>query len=212
MMPLVFDLKVCSMARRTLNAWAFGRSFSLSTGRKQSSVFRYVYWSRVKTEILNSPKSILEESNEGTLTEVSSFVQDTVQREYVLFEELYSRANILNSHIIPTGFIVTGPNIASQSLLFQQLSQRLKEDINGPVITVRSGDATNLKAALKQLIRDATNQRSTSDDDDEGGLFEQHVSLSRFSTVRRWLVRGANSWITTWKYCMDLSRPTAPKE
>lgn len=84
---------------------------------------------------------------------------------------------MLGSHIVPAGFIATGPNIASQSLLFNQLSERLKEEINGLVVTMRSGDASNLKAALKQLIRDATNQRSTVDEDDEGVPFEQDVGL-----------------------------------
>jgi len=77
---------------------------------------------------------------------------------------------------VPTGFIVTGPNIASQSLLFKQLAQRLRTEINGPVVILRSGDASNLKAALKQVIRDATNQRAT--DDDEGVSFEQDVYVS----------------------------------
>lgn len=67
---------------------------------------------------------------------------------------------------------MTGPNIASQDLLFQQLSLRLKEEINGPVVTLRSGDASNLKAVLKQIIRDATNQRS----EDEEIFYEQDVS------------------------------------
>lgn len=67
---------------------------------------------------------------------------------------------------VPTGFICTGPNIASQSLLFKQLSARLGADINGPVVNLRSGDASNLKAVLKQIIRDATNQKSSDDDED----------------------------------------------
>lgn len=76
---------------------------------------------------------------------------------------------------MPAGFVVTGPNIASQSLLFNQLSERLKTEINGPIVTLRSGDVSNLKASLKQLIRDATNQRST-DDKEEGVPVEQDVS------------------------------------
>ena len=76
---------------------------------------------------------------------------------------------------VPAGFVVTGPNIASQSLLFNQLSERLKTEINGPIVTLRSGDVSNLKASLKQLIRDATNQRST-DDKEEGVPVEQDVS------------------------------------
>jgi origin recognition complex subunit 3 len=71
---------------------------------------------------------------------------------------------------------VTGPNIASQGLLFEQLSERLKLEINGPVITLRSGGASNLKASLKQIIRDATNQKVT--DEDEGSSFEKDVRVS----------------------------------
>jgi origin recognition complex subunit 3 len=68
--------------------------------------------------------------------------------------------------VVPTGFICTGPNIASQSLLFKQLSARLRADVKGPVVNLRSGDASNLKAVLKQIIREATNQ-APSDDDEE---------------------------------------------
>ena len=53
---------------------------------------------------------------------------------------------------------MTGPNIASQDLLFKQLSIRLRHEINGPVVTLRSGEASNLKSILKQIIRDATAQ------------------------------------------------------
>ena len=83
---------------------------------------------------------------------------------------------------VPAAFIATGPNIASQSLLFDQLSERLKLEINGPIITLRSGDASNLKAVLKQLIRDATNQRST-DGEDAGVAFEQDVSSLQLQFV-----------------------------
>jgi origin recognition complex subunit 3 len=75
---------------------------------------------------------------------------------------------------VPTGFIVTGPNISSHSLLFKQLSTRLKTEINGPIVVLRSSDASNLKAALKQLIRDVTNQRP-GDDDEEGLSSDQDV-------------------------------------
>jgi hypothetical protein len=85
-------------------------------------------------------------------------------------------ANIRGSGSVPTGFIVTGPNIASQDLLFQQLSERLKAEINGPVVTLRSGGASNLKASLKQLIRDATNQRLN--DEGEGVLYDKDVRLA----------------------------------
>lgn len=71
---------------------------------------------------------------------------------------------------------MTGPNITSQGLLFEQLSIRLREEDNGPVVVLRSGDATNLKAILKQLIRDATNQVTSETDDIEYLLLQKDVS------------------------------------
>jgi origin recognition complex subunit 3 len=65
---------------------------------------------------------------------------------------------------IPTAFVVTGPNISSQGFLFDQLAARLKLEANGPVVVLRSGDASNLKSVLKILIRTATNQLSDSED------------------------------------------------
>ena len=75
---------------------------------------------------------------------------------------------------VPTGFIVTGTSLSSHSLLFKQLSKRLKTEINGPNVILRSSDAPNLKAILKQLIRNATNQRS-GNGDEEGLSSEQDV-------------------------------------
>lgn len=60
---------------------------------------------------------------------------------------------------VPAALIVTGPNIASQSLLFSQLATRVRGERLGPVITLQSGDASNLRAALKKIIRDATTQK-----------------------------------------------------
>ncbi|EPE29227.1 hypothetical protein GLAREA_00387 [Glarea lozoyensis ATCC 20868] len=109
------------------------------------------YWSETELRI----QSVLDEANEGTLADVSQFVNDS---------EVYRSDDKL-----PSAFIVTGPNISSQSLLFNQLSTKLRSEINGPVITLRSGDATNLKSVLKIIIRTATNQLL-----DEGGLSNDH--------------------------------------
>lgn len=66
---------------------------------------------------------------------------------------------------IPTALIVTGPNVASQELLFSQISSRLKSMTDCLVITLRSMDASNLKAVLKKLIRVATNQKGDEEDE-----------------------------------------------
>lgn len=98
-------------------------------------------WGKTDAQI----QSLLKEINEDTLAEVALFVNGTAKAQ--------------NDNRVPACFIVTGPNISSQDTLFQQLSGRLKEGIDGSVVTLRSGDATNLKAVLKQVIRDATNQK-----------------------------------------------------
>ncbi|KAE8447607.1 hypothetical protein EG329_010578 [Mollisiaceae sp. DMI_Dod_QoI] len=112
-------------------------------------------WSHTEAQI----QSILNEANEDTLKGVTTFVQDSTRER---FDQ--ARGEMES---VPTGFIVTGPNIASQGLLFEQLSAHLRSETNGPVVVLRSGDASNLKAILKKVIRDATNQKTSMDEDDE---------------------------------------------
>lgn len=76
---------------------------------------------------------------------------------------------------MPAGFIVTGTNIASQGLLFEQLSGKLVSEAIGPVVILRSGEASNLKMLLKKVIKDATNQ-STAEDVEDSNDSEQDVS------------------------------------
>lgn len=56
---------------------------------------------------------------------------------------------------IPSAFIITGPNIASQDLLFEQLSESLQQSTASKFVRLKSPEAVTLKAALKKTIRDA---------------------------------------------------------
>jgi origin recognition complex subunit 3 len=60
---------------------------------------------------------------------------------------------------------VTGPNIASQELLFNQIASRLGSNTSSLVVVLRSLDAPNLKTVLKKLLRDATYQKVDSGDE-----------------------------------------------
>ncbi|KFY39509.1 hypothetical protein V494_03942 [Pseudogymnoascus sp. VKM F-4513 (FW-928)] len=104
-------------------------------------------WAAIESQIL----SILGEANEKTLSEVTNFLNLSV--------------NTKNPEGIPTGLITTGQNTASQELLFSQLAERVQGETNALIVTIRPGDASNLRAALKKLIRDATN--TDHDDEDE---------------------------------------------
>jgi origin recognition complex subunit 3 len=84
---------------------------------------------------------------------------------------------IRNNDQIPAGLIVTGPNIASQELLFSQIAERLTSKTHRTVIVLRSGDASNLKTVLRKLIRDATNQKE--DDGEETQAVLKDVSISQ---------------------------------
>jgi origin recognition complex subunit 3 len=76
---------------------------------------------------------------------------------------------------------VTGPNIASQELLFNQIAETLRAETRGLVVVLRSGDASNLKTLLKKVIREATNQKD--DDDDEHPAASRHdVSIGQMTT------------------------------
>jgi origin recognition complex subunit 3 len=68
---------------------------------------------------------------------------------------------------IPSAFIITGPNIASQDLLFEQLSDSLQRASTSKFIRLRSSEATNLKNALKKIIQDATSRSLVVDGEED---------------------------------------------
>ncbi|RKF63670.1 Origin recognition complex subunit 3 [Erysiphe neolycopersici] len=96
-------------------------------------------------------REVLNSANGKLLDEVSNFVQEKNAES--------------DGHKISTGFIITGPNISSQELLFQQISCRLKKDMSGPVVVLRSADVSNLKSILKNLIRDVLRQSNETYDE-----------------------------------------------
>ncbi|KAI2467714.1 origin recognition complex subunit 3 N-terminus-domain-containing protein [Annulohypoxylon bovei var. microspora] len=104
-------------------------------------------WSRIDERI----QRILRMTNQSTLDEVTSFLRSTPDHA--------------STGKIPSAFIITGPNLASQDLLFEQLSESLQHQVDAKVVRLRSGDASNLKAVLKKIIHDVT-ARETDDEDD----------------------------------------------
>lgn len=68
---------------------------------------------------------------------------------------------------IRAALIVTGPNISSQGLLFEQLAEGLGDSSKGTFVRLRSAEAPNLKTTLKKIIRDATQRSSEHGDDAE---------------------------------------------
>lgn len=81
---------------------------------------------------------------------------------------------------------MTGPNIASQELLFSQLADRIggEDGSNAIVVNLRSGDATNLKAVLKKLARDATNEEHE-DEDEKLPTSANDVRATRVEFVKK---------------------------
>lgn len=124
-------------------------------------------WAAIDARVQN----VLKNSNCSTLDAVAAFVRDAPAKE---------------PSKIPAALIVTGPNIASQDLLFEQLVERLGDVVQGRCVRLRSAEAPNLKATLKKIIRDVTKQRPSSGDDAELAV-GQDVSIwcqpgSRFGT------------------------------
>ncbi|KAL7922652.1 origin recognition complex subunit 3 N-terminus domain-containing protein [Trichoderma austrokoningii] len=97
-------------------------------------------------------KDILRDSNSATLDDVSRFVTE---------------AKSECGDKIPSAFIITGPNIASQDLLFEQLSDSLQKSSPSKFIRLRSSEATNLKNALKKIIQDATSKTLVVDGEED---------------------------------------------
>ncbi|KAJ4320842.1 Origin recognition complex subunit 3 [Fusarium piperis] len=104
-------------------------------------------WAKIGDRI----EGILQTSNSETLDQVKAFVED---------------AKTDCGDRIPSAFIITGPNIASQDLLFQQLSDALQQATPSKFVRLRSSEASTLKATLKKIIRDVTAKVSDEEDDD----------------------------------------------
>ncbi|KAI1105215.1 origin recognition complex subunit 3 N-terminus-domain-containing protein [Jackrogersella minutella] len=104
-------------------------------------------WSQIDQRI----QHILRKTNQSTLDEVTSFLQASPDH--------------VPAGKISSAFIITGPNLASQDLLFEQLSETLLLQVDAKVVRLRSGDASNLKAVLKKIIHDVT-ARGTDDEND----------------------------------------------
>ncbi|PHH72528.1 hypothetical protein CDD80_4480 [Ophiocordyceps camponoti-rufipedis] len=102
-------------------------------------------WGKVEARI----QEMLRAANSSTLEQVEAFV-----------------ATAHGTEQIPSAFIITGPNLGSQELLFEQLSERLRRLSGSKFVWLRSSDVTTVKAALKKTIRDAT--AGEAGDGDEG--------------------------------------------
>ncbi|KAI0200079.1 origin recognition complex subunit 3 N-terminus-domain-containing protein [Astrocystis sublimbata] len=104
-------------------------------------------WSVVDSRI----QSILQDTNQSTLHQVTSFLR--------------SAPDHTPKDKIASAFIITGPNIASQDLLFEQLSGALEREADAHVVRLRSGDASNLRAVLRKIIHDIVSKGSIDGDD-----------------------------------------------
>ncbi|KAI9836170.1 MAG: hypothetical protein M1837_003433 [Sclerophora amabilis] len=98
---------------------------------------------------------ILQNVNATTLDDIASFVDRASPSNY--------------DDRIPTGLIVAGPSIASHQLLFQQIADRISAANHGSIIILKSGDGSNLKTILKKVIRDATEQEDSDQEEDQIG-------------------------------------------
>ncbi|KAI1820245.1 origin recognition complex subunit 3 N-terminus-domain-containing protein [Xylaria intraflava] len=104
-------------------------------------------WSAIDTRV----QSILRDTNRSTLQQVTSFLEEAPRHT--------------PTGKIPSAFIITGPNIASQDLLFEQLSGTLQQEASAQVVRLRSGDASNLKAVLRKIIHDIVSKGSIDGDE-----------------------------------------------
>ncbi|KAI5926840.1 origin recognition complex subunit 3 N-terminus-domain-containing protein [Camillea tinctor] len=140
-----------SESRKVAGAPAFPRLFGGGESERCSQLRQKLFdysWSQIDQRI----QRILREANQSTLHQVTSFLQDVPDHA--------------PAGKIPSAFIITGPNIASQDLLFEQLSDTLHAQADATVVRLRSGDASNLKAALKKIIHDTVTNRGSADEND----------------------------------------------
>jgi len=126
-------------------------------------------WPALETRV----QDVLRGANGKTLEEV---------REFLLRSSPSAAGAAATEGRIPAGFIITGPNIASQDLLFEQLGEVLCGDGEGGgevdeaeagedkrwagFVRLRAGEAGNLKAALKKIVKGGSGGRDGNEDDE----------------------------------------------
>ncbi|KAL5614603.1 hypothetical protein BROUX41_004701 [Berkeleyomyces rouxiae] len=96
------------------------------------------HWARIDTRIMQ----VLRSANQATLDQVRDFVDGAAAH--------------CGTARIPAAFVISGPNIASQDLLFEQLAESLTDSLPSRFVRLRSADAGTIKSALKQIVRGVT--------------------------------------------------------
>jgi hypothetical protein len=110
---------------------------------------------------------------------------------------------------IPCAFIITGPNIASQGLLFEQLEEALSGSTPSKFVRLRSTEATNLKAILARIVRETTSRYTDDEDDDNRLTIGKLVSVLRGGPNDRPVLTGIRTEsfsITTWRLWSIISQ------
>ncbi|OAL07606.1 hypothetical protein IQ06DRAFT_209338 [Phaeosphaeriaceae sp. SRC1lsM3a] len=94
-------------------------------------------------------------------------VSNAVQQKIVKFISTASASPDEQKFAIPTGLVIAGPSIASHGPFFSRLGQKIRNDTDSAYAVLTSGESSNLKTLLKNLIRKIT---SHAEDDEEDEL------------------------------------------
>ncbi|EED16020.1 origin recognition complex subunit 3, putative [Talaromyces stipitatus ATCC 10500] len=94
-------------------------------------------------------RRVIDELDSGILKDITSFVETASPDAY--------------NGCIPTSLVTIGSNVSALPRLLDILHRRLISDKSGQVILLESGDAPNLKAVLKTIIRTAVTSTSGND-------------------------------------------------
>ena len=80
---------------------------------------------------------------------------------------------------LPAAIVVTGPGLASQTVLFEQLAATPKSGKRTSFICLSSGQAPNLKTFLKHVISKGSSRANSLDDDEDQDEIMQDVQRKR---------------------------------
>ncbi|MCJ1242868.1 hypothetical protein MMC30_000064 [Trapelia coarctata] len=106
---------------------------------------------------------VLNDVNSQTVDDIVKFIDDVDPKE--------------NTNRIPTGLVAAGLSANASQSMFAAVADRIKENASHLVISMVASQCSNLKSALKLIIRDATNQGSIDDLDEEAVDACQDVRL-----------------------------------
>ncbi|CAN0228648.1 origin recognition complex subunit 3 [Lampetra fluviatilis] len=156
----------------------------------RESRLRFNTYQTLSQELKTSAEAVHVEMNAQVFEKMTSFLSGA---RGVASDNLQSWAERQRSNEIPTAAFVTGVNVADHEVVFQTLTERLRESVTPHIVSLQPKECTGLKQAVQKILGTLLG-RQTSCEDDEG----ESDDLGDRKPLSAWRVLPSFSALCSW--------------